>query len=232
MHHPISLRGKLSWLALPVALLATASAVAATIPHDQVQPIPAAGEAFLFKFQPYLKVEDGCVPFPAVDAQGNTSGGLKASGARNGGCSASTGQVYARALTYNGDCAVMYSWYFPKDQVIDGHRHDWENAVVWLSDCSSNASIRAVSYSAHSGYEKTVSPPTANGRPLVRYYTDGFTNHKLGSTGSQGGSQPLIQWEALPAAARTALTDTSFGDANVPMKDANFINNLAKAYYK
>lgn len=210
----------------------TPSAMAAVIAHDQVQPIPQNGKDFELKFQPTLKVEDGCVPFPAVDVNGNTSGGLNPSGARNGGCSSSTGQVYARYTTYNGVCAVMYAWYFPKDQVIAGHRHDWENAVVWLSACSTNAAILAVSYSDHAVYDKTTTPPVSGFTPLVRYFTDGITDHHLGSTTSVGGKQPLIDWALMPQAARDALTNTDFGAANVSMKDANFTNNLAKAYYK
>lgn len=49
----------------------------AVINHDAVVGFPttvpsgALGDAYR-KFQPWLKVETGCVPFPAVDAQGNT----------------------------------------------------------------------------------------------------------------------------------------------------------------
>ena len=52
----------------------------------------------------------------------------------------------------------------------------------------------------------------------------------MGFTSTRGGQQPLIAWESLPAAAKTALTNTDFGSADVPFKDANFANNLAKAY--
>ncbi|MBO9726209.1 MAG: NPP1 family protein [Novosphingobium sp.] len=220
------------WIVPALAACLAGPAFAAVIGHDQVQPIPAAAESYMFKFQPLLKVEDGCVPFPAVDADGNTSGGLSPTGSRNGGCSSSTGQVYVRAQTRYGLCAVMYAWYFPKDQVLDGHRHDWESAVVWLSSCDESANIVAVSYSAHSGYDKSTSPPLDGSHPKVRYYTNGITNHQLGSTTSQGGQQPLIQWEKMPAAARNALTNTSFGDGNVPMKDANFANNIVKADFR
>jgi hypothetical protein len=53
---------------------------------------------------------------------------------------------------------------------------------------------------------------------------------RLGFTSTRGGQQPLIAWETLSAAARTALTNTDFGSANVPFKDGNFMSNLAKAY--
>jgi hypothetical protein len=79
-------------------------------------------------YQPYLYVVNGCVPFPAVDAAGDTkyapslrssfehyltsiSAGLNPTGASNGDCSSSTGQIYVRGTTYNGYYALMYSWY-------------------------------------------------------------------------------------------------------------------------
>lgn len=60
------------------------------------------------------------------------SAGLADSGAPDGDCSSSTGQAYARAATYNGSYAILYSWYFPKDEPSEaealfgaGHRYDW-----------------------------------------------------------------------------------------------------------
>ena len=53
---------------------------------------------------------------------------------------------------------------------------------------------------------------------------------RLGFTTTIGVQQPLIAWESLPAVAQTALTNTDFGDANVPFKDPSFMNNLAEAY--
>ena len=49
----------------------------AVIPHDQVVDFPETvpntniGQLYL-KFKPHLFVLNGCVPFPAVDAEGNT----------------------------------------------------------------------------------------------------------------------------------------------------------------
>lgn len=47
------------------------------ISHDAVvgfdETVPATTEGnLMLKFKPYLKVFNGCVPFPAVDADGNT----------------------------------------------------------------------------------------------------------------------------------------------------------------
>ncbi|KAA2291439.1 necrosis and ethylene inducing protein, partial [Clostridioides difficile] len=62
---------------------------AAEINHDQVvgfqevSPVTVMQQAAK-RFQPFLKVYHGCVPFPAVDQQGNTSAGLNTSGSSNG----------------------------------------------------------------------------------------------------------------------------------------------------
>lgn len=71
---------------LAVQLLAVASCVSAlptgldkrdVIGHDKVvgfaQAVPSGTVGTLMlKYKPYLKVFNGCVPFPAVDAAGNT----------------------------------------------------------------------------------------------------------------------------------------------------------------
>lgn len=67
---------------LTLALYSVASFAAplerrAVIAHDAVvgfpQTVPSGTLGTLYlKYKPYLKVENGCVPFPAVDASGNT----------------------------------------------------------------------------------------------------------------------------------------------------------------
>lgn len=68
---------------LLAAYLAVSSAAAlparsSVLDHDAVvgfaETVPATAEGTLMlKFKPYLKVFNGCVPFPAVDSEGNTS---------------------------------------------------------------------------------------------------------------------------------------------------------------
>ncbi|KAF4469247.1 necrosis inducing [Fusarium albosuccineum] len=223
-------------LAIPLAASGSAIERRAVIAHDAVVgfaetvPSTTAGSLYL-KYKPFLKVLNGCVSFPAVDASGNTGGGLSTSGSSNGGCSSSTGQVYARGKTYNGRYAIMYSWYMPKDSPSSGfgHRHDWENAVVWLSGESTSATVVGMAVSQHGGYDASSSGTFSGNSPLVGYTSYWPTNHQLIFTSDKGGQQPLVAWESLTDAARTALTNTDFGDANVPFKDANFDNNLGKA---
>ncbi|KAK7190592.1 hypothetical protein PSPO01_03567 [Paraphaeosphaeria sporulosa] len=190
----------------------------------------------MLKYKPWLKVFNGCVPFPAVDAAGNTGGGLQTTGGSNSGCSSSPGQVYARAATYNGAFAIMYSWYMPKDSPGPGlgHRHDWENIVVWLSSASTSATVRGVAISAHGTtiryWRHRMLIWTTGTRPKIGYISYYPVNHQLISTTDLGGEQPLIAWESMTAAARTAIENTDFGSATPSFRDSNFQTYLADAF--
>ncbi|KAJ4364189.1 hypothetical protein N0V83_009645 [Neocucurbitaria cava] len=161
------------------------------------------------------------------------SGGLDITGGSNDGCSSSLGQVYGRAGTYNGSYAIMYSWYMPKDEPSSGlgHRHDWENIVVWLSSQSTTATVRGVAISAHGSYQKESSAPFAGTRPKIGYISIWPVNHQLIASEEQGGEQPLIAWESMTAAARSAIETTDFGSATPSFRDSNFQSYLADAYF-
>lgn len=119
----------------------------------------------------------------------------------------------------------------PKDEPSDGigHRHDWENAVVFLSGDSSDATFVAMVVSQHGDY--VTGTTTFDGtNPYVGYISYWPVDHSLIFTTTEGGTQPLIAWEELTDAARDALDTTDFGDANVSFKDSNFQSSLAEAY--
>ncbi|KAG6613081.1 necrosis inducing-like protein NPP1 type [Phytophthora cinnamomi] len=93
-------------------LLFSAIAVAAVfgsgkgivIDHDKVQPFAqpdpvTLSEKVAIKHNPSLRITWGCHPYPAVNAAGDTSGGLKGTGKTNGGCTGSPlgSQVYGRS---------------------------------------------------------------------------------------------------------------------------------------
>jgi hypothetical protein len=67
----------LSGLTFATGVLGSPVERRAVISHDAVvgfpQTVPSttAGSLYL-KYKPFLKVFNGCVPFPAVDSQGNT----------------------------------------------------------------------------------------------------------------------------------------------------------------
>lgn len=129
------------FLQVSAALLATVAARATplekrgTVGSDDIvgfaQTVPSGttGTVYL-AYKPHLYVVNGCVPFPAVDAAGDTkyvpcisnsvgeepvfnashSAGLDITGTSSGDCSSSTGQIYVRGSEYNGYYALMYSW--------------------------------------------------------------------------------------------------------------------------
>ncbi|EGZ16296.1 necrosis inducing-like protein NPP1 type [Phytophthora sojae] len=220
------------------------SVEAGVIGHDQVVPFPqsaatSAANIAALKFKLQIFINNGCHPYPAVNAAGDTSGGLKPSGSVNAGCKGSGygSQVYGRSTLYNNKHAIMYSWYFPKDNPVTGlgHRHDWEHVIVWIDNpASSNATILAMTPSAHSGYSTYAPPPATmvDGTSVKVEYTSSkvVINHHLEGTSTAGETQNLIMWEDMTDAARYALNTTDFGSANVPMKDGNFISKLGKAY--
>jgi hypothetical protein len=119
------------------------------VSHDSFKYVPNSirsgteGNA-IRRYEPYLHIAHGCQSYPAVSATGQVGGGLQNSGSPSGGCnSAANGQTYTRAAWYNGRFAIMYAWYFPKDQISSGglnggHRHDWESIVIWIDNRKSS----------------------------------------------------------------------------------------------
>ncbi|KAH6652756.1 necrosis inducing protein [Truncatella angustata] len=203
----------------------------------QTVPSTTAGTLYL-KYKPFLYRLNGCVPYPAVDASGNTNEGLSPTGDPAGDCTSSTGQIYTRSESANGAFAIMYAWYWPKDEPSAlegslgiGHRHDWESAVVWLSSESTTATVLGVAASAHGGFAaKAASAVTFSGTgPLIEYESNGILDHSLTFTTTKGDQQPLVAWESLDSTIQSALANTDWGDANVPFIDANFANNLVEA---
>ncbi|THV44542.1 hypothetical protein BGAL_0621g00040 [Botrytis galanthina] len=238
-----SLQLSLSVLASTVVAIPTPSQLEsrAVIDSDAVvgfpETVPSGTVGTVYEtYQPYLKIVNGCVPFPAVDASGNTGGGLAPTGSSNGECSSSTGQVYVRGAQSGSYYGIMYSWYMPKDEPSTGigHRHDWEGVIVWLSSSTATtaSNIVAVCPSAHGGWDCSTDDYSLSGTsPLIKYESIWPIDHSMGLTSTVGGQQPMIAWESLPAAAQTALETTDFGAANVPFIPSAFANNLAAATF-
>ncbi|KAI0134645.1 necrosis inducing protein [Xylariales sp. AK1849] len=237
----MQLRKFLELVALTTAVLAGPVQRRGTVGNDEIVgldetvPDTTAGVLYL-KYKPFLYRVNGCDPYPAVDADGNTNEGLSPTGDPAGDCTNSTGQIYARSETYNDTFAIMYSWYWPKDEPSElesllgvGHRHDWENVVVWLSAESTDAAVLGVAASAHGDYSTETSPTFSGDGVLIKYYTDGILDHSLGFTTDVGDQQPLVAWESLSTTIQDALNSTDWGAANVPFIDSAFESNLAKA---
>ncbi|WP_114853970.1 NPP1 family protein [Brachybacterium sp. YJGR34] len=210
-----------------------------TLPHDQivgfeeVEPVEER-QILAARFQPYLAPLTGCVPYPGVDAAGRISAGLPADSVAEGGRD-SRGQAYSRSVALPGHRAIVYAWYFPKDCPSPGrgHRHDWEGAVVWLREGQTSGPEDAVmisfSYSQH-GRLFTVEPTaevTHEGRPMLGYSRYGETvTHSMWLHDAPGTLHPLIDWEDLPEAARTALNEGDYGAGTPLMRDGAFRRNV------
>ncbi|EGZ29376.1 hypothetical protein PHYSODRAFT_468315 [Phytophthora sojae] len=214
-----------------------------TIDHDQVKPFAqpesvTISEKAAVKFKPQLHITNGCHAYPAVDEAGQTSGGLKTKGAPSAGCKGSGwgSQVYGRSGWYQDVWAIMYCWYFPKDEPSSGigHRHDWEHVVVWIDNPDvENPKILAGTPSAHSGYHKYAPPNagTVDGvTTKVAFESHWPMDHALDSTTEGGDFQDLIMWDQLTDNARRALNSVSFGSADTPMNDGNFQAELGRAW--
>ncbi|MFC7375935.1 NPP1 family protein [Brachybacterium sp. GCM10030268] len=216
-----------------------------TLPYDQIvgfeEVDPLEPRQILAKrFQPYLAPLTGCVPHPGVDADGNISAGLPTESVDEGGRD-SRGQAYSRSAALPGYRAIVYAWYFPKDCPSPGrgHRHDWEGAVVWLREPESaaqadgaadaQAEMISFSYSQH-GRLFTVEPSaevTHEGRPMLGYSRYGEkVTHSMWLHDQPGDLHPLIDWEDLPEAARTALNEGDYGAGTPLIREGAFQRNV------
>ncbi|RCI13246.1 hypothetical protein L249_0340 [Ophiocordyceps polyrhachis-furcata BCC 54312] len=217
------------------ACMASATVIKPRLAHDKVEAFPETvpddltGKLYK-RFKPWLHIIHGCTPYPAVDGQGNTNDGLdKHDGDESNECDHSTGQVYSRSAEKDGMFAIMYAWYFPKDvpSVGLGHRHDWENVVLWFSEKSESAKYLGIAISAHGGYAKYrqgSDKVTWDGdRALIGYTNVWPINHHLDTTKDKpSGDVPLIGWESLPKASWDALQAKNWEEADLSFSDKNF----------
>lgn len=226
-------------------------------PHSSFYPLnewrlSSSGER---RWQPLLTLKNACHPYPAVDKWGNWSGGLAPNGSPSSECSdSSRGQVYVKGKWYGtpgtGKCAIMYSWYFPKDNGAFGaigHRHDWESVILWIKagGCSATgptSALHAVSYSQHHGWATrygargaTYSNGVSSDGHLKVLYSNtfGMGTHYMSATDDHGGRQALVDygylWQFYPLAAGT-LSSHSWGEAVFPMTNERFNRNLEENY--
>ncbi|OWY98021.1 Necrosis inducing protein NPP1 [Phytophthora megakarya] len=113
-----------------------------TINHDEVQPFAqpnpvTISEKAAVKYKPQLFIHVGCESFPAVNAAGEISGGLKGTNAIDGCEKAPLGsQTYGRSAWYQDKWAMVYAWYFPKNFGGEDarERHNWASIVLWIDN--------------------------------------------------------------------------------------------------
>lgn len=236
-------------LYLGIFLLAsiTNSQTITYVGHKDISPIrsPLGGVYWAYMwYQPSIKVIHGCVPFPAV-GEYRASSGLKIGGARNGQCSSSPGQVYARHKNYPNKKVrgIMYSYYFPKDQVFaggasPGHRHDWEETIIWVNwDWTRPL---GASMSGHGEYTHSKAHWCGSHKKVL--YANGNTingiSHEFRTTGGSGCSfeHPIANWYQLSSAVRFTLNNARWLDqkgkerATPKVNDKNFHSKMDQAF--
>lgn len=187
------------------ALSLFACADGEVIGHDEVVPFEQPAPTTLtdkvgVKFKPQIHISGGCHPYPAVDKDGNTGGGLKPSGSSSGGCKGSDhgSQIYGRAKWYSDKWAIVYAWYFPKNGsgIGTGSRHWWLEMVVWIDNPAfENPTILAVTPWHRGKYAKYVPPSadTLNGRSTKVDYASATTyGYTVDVIPKAGETQDLI----------------------------------------
>ncbi|ETI31820.1 hypothetical protein F441_21168 [Phytophthora nicotianae CJ01A1] len=247
--------------AIVVCLVALQSVYCATINRDLVQPFAQPGpvtisEKAAIKFKPQLFILDGCVSFPAVNADGDTTGGLNGTQGGEGCSKAPLGsQVYGRSTWYQDKWAMMFAWYIPKSYMaaITSRRHDWASMVVWIENPSLeipeilgvSLSNSANGYLRYTGYisDRSFSghvvssrrrdpdiPGSSTSLRVEHTVRKDFRSAFLDLAQTDGDYQDLIMWGQLTEEARMALNTTDFGRSKVPFNDDNFLIKLRQAY--
>ncbi|GKU06080.1 unnamed protein product [Fusarium langsethiae] len=138
----------------------------------------------------------GCYNTAAIDPSARINPGQGPTASPQGRCrdpgQLENSNVYSRSRCNNGYCAIMYEYYFEKDESLGlsflaGHHHDWEN-VVFVKD----GEIVQVALACHGEYEESPvrtwlefmeykrTIPLENNHPMLVYHKDGIleTNSK------------------------------------------------------
>jgi hypothetical protein len=151
----------------------------------------------------------------------------------------------AASIRKNGALFVvrMYALYFMKDRDsavgnIFGHRHDWEFALVWLT----NGVLTHAAASAHTGVDlKSVNElhfdAAAPNSVKVVYHKNSVTTHCMRFAGDNEQAEneagkwitpTIVDWHSMSGSGvsnetlRTLLNTHSFGEADCSVNDTNF----------
>ncbi|KAL7684748.1 putative necrosis inducing protein [Plasmopara halstedii] len=211
--------------------------------YDKIKPFPATERdcpinEIALDFQPMLRIESGCHPYPAVDKNGYISDGLGVSHWFTD-CSGSPegSQVYGRAHVYKGYLAIMYSWYFPRDFMTTpfyvGHRHGWEHAILWIGGSTEDAVLLAASVESTLSYDTYAPVPSKymeSDHIKLEYTWLGVTHHYLTATKESGEFQDLVMWDNLTENAHKSLNEKVSLNFDSPLSDKRFFKALRKSY--
>ncbi|KAF5639285.1 NLP4 [Fusarium sp. NRRL 52700] len=214
-------------------------------PRLLLQKLDANADEDSLRYQPALDFDkDGCYHTAAIDRDGTVNKGLSVVGDLGKDCRELSrlinSNVYTRKRCNNGWCAYLYDYYFETDRtglLFGGHRHDWENAVVFVK----NNTIRRVVVSAHGEYLHKDKPLTQDGHPLIVYHKCGVLTHALRFAKDKDVRKvenhygkwvmaDLVGWDGFPTPEhRKKLSSYKFGKANFHLTDERFASSLKRA---
>ncbi|KAK1471629.1 necrosis inducing protein [Colletotrichum abscissum] len=221
--------------------------------HDQIVPFQQQaadgidGELEL-RFKPWLNDKSGCFPYAAVDKDGFHGAGLRPTGKSGGQCrDSSRAQVYSRVGKSNDRTGVLFSWYLPKIQNDERHKHYYMSIVVWVHTDKCNAKVDdylmvGVSYSTGTTtWDKASSSKTMltagdsgiqnamNTHPIIGY--DGKMNvFPSGESAQRALSPPMVSWNKLSKPALDQFNGIRYEHARCPFNENNFQATLDAAF--
>lgn len=252
-----SRRSRRVLLTTVLGLIGAVGLVGAPLPAraEILTKLPEKADDIEKKYAPaYDYDKDGCYVTAAIGADGKLNPGLGLGGAVNGHCrdapQLDNANTYARAKCNNGWCAIMYANYHEKDQAsngvgeiaggTNGHRHDWEHVVVWVSEDQ----VKFVSRSVHKGWQvDDRSKVRFDGdHPKIVYHKDGGFTHfyRLANESDDAIENAtgrwfypaIVGWNGYPNDFRDRLMNADFGSASIKINDKNFNNALKDAMPK
>lgn len=199
--------------------------------EDILEALPEKASDLELKFQPYLDFDkDSCYNTAAIAPDGTINEGDDATGTESGDCRdlahLENSNAYSRSRCNNGICAVMYEYYFEKDQVqritmLWGHKHEWENVVVFSRQDSDE--IIHVAPSGHGKYMSGDNPLFKdNTHPYIVYHKHGPSAHvfRIAAQSDIDGPEnhsdsfyrsPLVGWDNWPEGRRDQLMTHEWG---------------------
>ena len=140
----------------------------------------------------------------------------------------------------------MYSYYVPKIQDGEKHKHHWMATVVWhhKEGCQETAdqySHVGISYLTNERtFDTTMTETTwisgndglAGSHPILQYDAREQLEALSGTEIKTEDllNPPLVGWDALSSLARDQLNGIAYEHATVPFNDANFQTYLDAAY--
>lgn len=208
------------------------------IDHDKVEAIPSNVDPShpAAIHLPSLALVDGrCAPYPAVDINGQVSGGLAGTSffSLNDKCKAPKHvQVYSRLGHIRDQHAIVYTWYMPQEVsgnvFVKGQRHIWKTAVLWFKR-SYDQVPDYISLNVDGVYRPLYKYRMKDNRVLLGTH---FRALQPTSKIAAGGVSALLDYDKLSDAPKQALEEYTWGSKQsqyFPLNTDHFYSTLIAA---